>query len=453
MIRDNKNEFCAYSTQGDVASMKEYIFISYKSEEKHIADKMKHILEENSIACWMAPESIPGGADYAAEITPAIGNCKAFLVILSSLSQNSPHVRREIDLAIKKNKRILPFVVEDFVFNNSIDYYFTNVQLYPAYLSWESELEKLIREIRYDFTSIDVRRSPNTVLQDPVKIASALPHVFDKGYVLFARYQIEALLQVCSGNQQHYSALDLHTKKQVLVKYIDRTLPYSDPFFDTSTAGTLFQHPYIAAPMDEYSNESYFIHIEPFYEVKSLSTIIHQSGRQSPEEVLKWSVAVCHAMIYLNEEMGYGYCYMSPQNIRLQRNGIPLLFDVNTAAPLSTCAPGFILDPEYSPPELFRSQCPVTPQIDIYSLGANMFYALTGIPFQLDFLFFSADPIGAQESIPKCYQNILRRCLHIRPEKRYQSFRDLLSDLEDIASPGKKTSGTSIFRKLFPKRG
>jgi len=50
--------------------------------------------------------------------------------------------------------------------------------------------------------------------------------------------------------------LDLHTKKRVLIKYIDRTLPYQETGFGISTAGTYLQHPYIATPIDEYSNES-----------------------------------------------------------------------------------------------------------------------------------------------------------------------------------------------------
>lgn len=48
--------------------MQEYVFISYKSEQKEIALKIKDILEENGISCWMAPESIPVGSNYAAEI-------------------------------------------------------------------------------------------------------------------------------------------------------------------------------------------------------------------------------------------------------------------------------------------------------------------------------------------------------------------------------------------------
>lgn len=429
--------------------MNEYVFISYKSEQKQIALKIKNILEENGISCWMAPESIPGGSNYAAEITQAINCCKEFVVILSSLSQDSKYVLKEIDFAIKTNKNILPFVIDEFDFNNSIDYYFTNVQVYSAYLSWESALEKLVREIRYNFESISTKRTPGSILKDPVRIKHALPHSFDVGYLLFGRYQIEKLLKVYTGNQQHYSGLDLHTKKRVLIKYIDRTLPYQETGFGISTAGTYLQHPYIATPIDEYSNESYFIHIEPFYEVNSLKQIITQNGPQEQRDVLKWAIAVCHAMIYLNEEMGYVYGYMIPQNIRIQKNGIPVLFDISIATPLNS--PVHIFDATTYPMESL-SNCTAGPTLDIYALGANIYYALTGKMYNDDFLSAGHNTITSNKNITNGFKIILQRCLQFHPKDRYQSFKELLCDLENIENLKAETKKFNCFRKIFNRK-
>lgn len=434
--------------------MNEYVFISYKSEQKSIALKIKTILEENGITCWMAPESIPGGSNYAAEITQAISQCKEFVVILSEQSQNSAYVLKEIDVAIKKNKNILPFQVEPIVLNDSIEYYFSNVQMYSAHLSWESALEKLIREIRYNFESINAQRTPDTILNDPVKIRSALPHVFEEGYLLFGRYRIEKLLQVCMGNQQHYSALDSHTNRRMLVKYIDRTLPYQEMGFGISTAGALFQHPYIAAPVDEYSNESYFIHIEPFYEVVSLDQIISRNGPQMPRDVQKWATAVCHAMIYLNEDMGYGYCYMASQNIRIQKNGIPILFDVSVAVPLGS--PASHLGLEYLPPEAITSKAVAKPTVDIYSLGTNIYYALTGRSYYQDLMTEGPAESLNRPEIPEGFRMVLQRCLKLSPDSRYQSFREVLQDLERVEElkpqPQRQPEKKSFLRKLFQKK-
>lgn len=40
------------------------LFISYSSKDYETAAKVREILEDRGIACWMAPASIPGGADY-----------------------------------------------------------------------------------------------------------------------------------------------------------------------------------------------------------------------------------------------------------------------------------------------------------------------------------------------------------------------------------------------------
>lgn len=431
--------------------MNEYVFISYKSEQKHIALKVRNILEENNISCWMAPESIPGGSDYAAEITRAIRQCKELIVILSSLSQDSVHVRKEIDSAIKRNKTVLPFVIDEFSFNDSIDYYFTNVQLYTAYLSWESAIEKLIREVRYAFDSIDVQRTSQTILNDPVKIASALPHTFDEGYLLFGRYEIKKLLGVYCGNQQHYEGTDSHTQKRVLIKYIDRTLPYKETGLGISDIGALLQHPYIASAIDEYSNESYFIHIEPFYEVRSLSYIIAKHGPQSEADVLKWSKAICQAMIYLNEDMGYAYCCMTPQNIRIQKNGIPILFDMDTAPTLNSTI-ATILDPNHFPIEAFFNNCVVKPTIDIYSLGSNMFYALTGKPYVVNYSAKEYDSFSNDKNISYGLKAIIHKCLQTNPEDRYQSFRDVLYDLENTENIKATKKNDNFFNKLFNRK-
>lgn len=66
-----------------------FVFISYSSKEIEIANQTKLVLENNGIPCWMAPQSIPAGSDYAAEIHSAITDCCAVVLFLSKTSQES----------------------------------------------------------------------------------------------------------------------------------------------------------------------------------------------------------------------------------------------------------------------------------------------------------------------------------------------------------------------------
>ena len=59
------------------------VFISYSSIEYNKVMEISNVLEKNGINCWMAPQSIPAGSDYGAEIPKAINTCDAFLLVLS----------------------------------------------------------------------------------------------------------------------------------------------------------------------------------------------------------------------------------------------------------------------------------------------------------------------------------------------------------------------------------
>ena len=149
--------------------MKPQIFISYKSEEYHYADKVRFILEQNGISCWMAPESIPGGASYASEIPRAIRECKGFVLILTDKSQNSKWVPRELDRAINAGKTVFPFVPEKMTYNDDITFYLTNVQTYPAYEDWDREIGRMVSDIA-GFVGVKLVKQPATPQPQEVQL-------------------------------------------------------------------------------------------------------------------------------------------------------------------------------------------------------------------------------------------------------------------------------------------
>lgn len=417
--------------------MKEYVFISYKFEKKAIALKIKNLLEENGISCWMAPESIPGGASYASEITKAIDKCKEVVVILSKSAQESQYVTKEIDSAIKRKKIILPLMIEDFALNPTFDYYFTDVQFYDANVSWEAAVERMIREIRCRFHSINVSPSPDSICRDPIVIRSTLPHCFEEDYLLFGRYRVKKMLGIYQGGTiQHYHAIDEHMDREVLVEYSDRSIPKSvrsEPI-GVSTAGTFIQHPFIASAIDEYSNEAYFIHVEPFYNVKSLNEIIIDSGSMPFRAVIKWAKAVCDALIYLHEEKGYIFGQLNSTNIRIQKNGFPILFDVSCATRINEVVSNNVGEDAMLPESAFPVIKGKT-TVDVYALGATIYYALTGKRYVLmnNIIERKRRVLDyGQEAIPDDLVKIINKCMEMDVKKRYQSIREVLLDLENV---------------------
>ena len=124
------------------------VFISYKSEDYETAVKIKTELEKWNISCWMAPESIIGGGDYASEIPNAIRNCDFFLLVYSEKTQTSRWVPRELDEAIKNDKIIMPVMIDNCTLDARFGFYLNNVQQYNAYVSFENAIEDVIADIK-----------------------------------------------------------------------------------------------------------------------------------------------------------------------------------------------------------------------------------------------------------------------------------------------------------------
>jgi hypothetical protein len=88
------------------------IFISHSSIDKTIADEICRFLETNGLSCWIAPRDVTPGKNYGVAIVDAIDECAVFLLILSSESNKSGQVVREVERAASSNSVIIPLRVE-----------------------------------------------------------------------------------------------------------------------------------------------------------------------------------------------------------------------------------------------------------------------------------------------------------------------------------------------------
>lgn len=104
------------------------VFISYSSKDSAITETIRDFLEAKGIGCWMAPGSIPNGSNYTREIPKAIRECRVFVLILSDNAQKSIFVPKELDLAVKHEKKIMPFVLENVQLSDEFDFLLTQVQ-------------------------------------------------------------------------------------------------------------------------------------------------------------------------------------------------------------------------------------------------------------------------------------------------------------------------------------
>jgi hypothetical protein len=99
------------------------IFLSYSSQDKLIADAICSRLENQNIRCWIAPRDVNPGADYSNQIADALERSTVMVMVFSSGSNSSRHVKSEIDRAFSLGKAIIPFRVENVEIDKGLSYY------------------------------------------------------------------------------------------------------------------------------------------------------------------------------------------------------------------------------------------------------------------------------------------------------------------------------------------
>jgi hypothetical protein len=86
-------------------------FISYgRADSKAFAAKLQARLLEQGFKAWFDFNDIPLAVNFQNQIDEGIEKANNFLFIIAPHSVNSDYCRKEIELAIKLNKRIIPLL-------------------------------------------------------------------------------------------------------------------------------------------------------------------------------------------------------------------------------------------------------------------------------------------------------------------------------------------------------
>ncbi|MEG4632387.1 TIR domain-containing protein [Microcoleus sp. AR_TQ3_B6] len=86
-------------------------FISYgRADSLGFGRKLYDRLREEGLNIWFDQNDIPLGVDFQNQIDDGIEKAENFLFIIAPHSINSPYCAKEIELAIRRNKRIIPLL-------------------------------------------------------------------------------------------------------------------------------------------------------------------------------------------------------------------------------------------------------------------------------------------------------------------------------------------------------
>jgi ABC-type lipoprotein export system ATPase subunit len=124
--------------------MRSRIFISYCAEDRETAYEVCRSLEMKDQLCWIAPRDVGAGMIYAERIVKAIKDCSALVLICSSASNRSSHVRNEVERAFSHDKPIVAFRIEETEPGEAFEYFLGSSQWLDA---WGGEIEKKVEDL------------------------------------------------------------------------------------------------------------------------------------------------------------------------------------------------------------------------------------------------------------------------------------------------------------------
>ncbi|UCG23404.1 MAG: serine/threonine protein kinase [Chloroflexota bacterium] len=212
------------------------------------------------------------------------------------------------------------------------------------------------------------------------------------GHILKERYRVVSILGQ-GGMSVVYRAWDLILKKPVALKElspqteldIQPLAHWKEQFQLEAQVLARLDHPNLVDVTDFFHAAGRAYLVMKFVEGQSLQSLIDEEGALSESLVLQWadqlldSLSYCHAHGVIHRDI-------KPANIIVRPDGKAKLVDFGLVKMLDPNDPRTrtimmnMGTPEYAPPEQYDSQPGYTgPWSDIYSLGATLYHALTGL--------------------------------------------------------------------------
>lgn len=213
-------------------------------------------------------------------------------------------------------------------------------------------------------------------------------------------------------------------------------------FFTEARAAGMLNHPHVVALYDAGMEVDLCYIVMEYVDGDTLLPWCRKSGPRMPLDKTLDLVAKCARGLDYSHSKGVLHRDIKPSNIMITKDGVPKIMDFSIAEineRRDEDGMTAVGSPLYMSPEQV-SRAPLGPTSDLYALGAVFYQLLTGeTPFfspHLPGLFAAIrnQPAPSLETkrpdLPKDIATIVARLLAKKPADRYQSGKDLASDLQ-----------------------
>jgi serine/threonine protein kinase len=209
---------------------------------------------------------------------------------------------------------------------------------------------------------------------------------------------------------------------------------------------TKFNHANIVPIMNFFPALGTAYFVMPYLEGETLDNIVASKPerKQTPREVMAWLDPILDGLQAVHAR-GILHRDIKPSNIFIQKNHNPVLIDFGAAGDvLAGQKVPLALTHGYAPPEQYSANIPQGPWTDIYSLGAVIYYVLSGLHLLSPQTRIGADPceIIFKKLEHEHDQNLIKtmeRCLKLNYQERIQGVAELRQAL-----------GSTINRSINP---
>jgi hypothetical protein len=135
-----------------VDDVKKQVFISFVEEDVAVAQRVYAKLSSEGIRCWMVPNDMAPGQNWADAIVEALDASVAMVLLFSRATAASEHVKSELGLARERNLKIHQLRLEDVKPTKAFAYYLSAVQWINAFPGpIEKYLQPVVKELKLQF--------------------------------------------------------------------------------------------------------------------------------------------------------------------------------------------------------------------------------------------------------------------------------------------------------------
>ena len=269
--------------------------------------------------------------------------------------------------------------------------------------------------------------------------------MLELGTMLSGRYEV--LKRVGSGGMADvYMAKDHKLNRNVAVKVLKSEYVEDEKFlrkFETEAqAVARLSHPNIVNVYDVGIEDGINYIVMELAEGITLKEYIRKKGYLSPKETVEISIQIASAISHAHKNHII-HRDIKPQNILVSDTGIIKVTDFGIAKATSsntvTSTATAMGSVHYISPEQAKGRF-CDEKSDIYSLGITMYEMVTGhVPFDhengvtIALMHLQNEiipPSQVRDGIPDSLEKIILKCTMKKPEERYQTADELITDLK-----------------------